>query len=443
MRKYFFIVILGIVLSTAQVMAKDTTGQDSYFPEFRPDEDMAVVTGVNNFFTKGIQYGGWITPVYINQYTGTSTNSSINTLRLWMRSYLWDNSYLYVRGKYTFSVLSSRETSTDHLVDLDAAFIDAQFLGKKLEVILGRKYFLLGSGLVLNGRGDGVEVDVYTRYIRAKILTSYTGLFQKDNNPYSISDADTADGAKRLFAGGSLSYILYNQKIYAIALGQIDFAKETTEQYQSQYWGGGVEGALPWNLSYNTEYVYETGTSYTSTDQEKKIRAMAALFNLNWQIKETTSPVVMVQYAYGSGDSDRDNYTGPTAGALGNDTGFVTFGTFLAGYGLRPVPGNLHVLRSGFSLSPTEMLDDLRLKRTTLIAKYSLYMKDKKEGKISGGETTEEKLLVGHGIDLSLRWKIFSDISFFANYGLFLPGSAYGAADAPRHFTMAGMNISF
>jgi hypothetical protein len=428
-------------------MAKDTAGQDSYFPEFRPDEDMTAVREGNNFLNKGIQYGGWVTPVFINQYqgAGTSYSSSINSLRLWMRSYLWNNSYLYVRGKYTFSAVDNGNT-TDHLVDVDAAFINAQFLDKKIEVTLGRKYFLLGSGLVLNGRGDGAEVDVYTRYIRAKILTSYTGLLLKDNNPYNISSQDVADGAKRLFVGGSLSYILYNQKIYAISLAQMDFADEaagTRTRYQSQYWGGGLEGALPWNLSYNSEFIYETGTSYTALSQEKKIRAMAALFNLNWQIKETTSPVVMVQYAYGSGDSDRDNYTGPTAGALGNDTGFVTFGTFLAGYGLRPTPGNLHVLRGGFSLSPTEMLDNLRLKRTTLIAKYSLYMKDKKDGVISGGETTEEELLVGHGIDLSLRWKIFSDISFFANYGLFIPGNAYYSSQQPNHFTMAGMNISF
>ena len=29
-------------------------------------------------------------------------------------------------------------------------------------------------------------------------------------------------------------------------------------------------------------------------------------------------------------------------------------------------------------------------------------------------------------MDASLRWQIFSDFSFFANYGLFIPGKAFG-----------------
>ena len=100
----------------------------------------------------------------------------------------------------------------------------------------------------------------------------------------------------------------------------------------------------------------------------------------------------------------------------------------------------------------------------TLIARYLYYMKHRAEAAINNGlDATKFEREVGHGLDASLRWQIFSDFSFFTNYGLFIPGDAFGysikwqytlspasitpspsfSSRAYRHFVMAGFNISF
>ena len=86
-------------------------------------------------------------------------------------------------------------------------------------------------------------------------------------------------------------------------------------------------------------------------------------------------------------------------------------------------------------------------------------MKDKNDAPINYGfDATRNHRHIGQGIDVALRWLIFSDVSFYANYAVFLPLHAMGRAyylpgdalgnaiyrDArKRHFIMAGMNISF
>jgi hypothetical protein len=84
-----------------------------------------------------------------------------------------------------------------------------------------------------------------------------------------------------------------------------------------------------------------------------------------------------------------------------------------------------------------------RLKRINAGIKYSYYMKDKPKGGVnSGGTATEDSRSVGQGVDLSVKWKVFSDLSFFAQYGLFIPGQAY--SDKKKWNTaMFGMLLEF
>ena len=230
-------------------------------------------------------------------------------------------------------------------------------------------------------------------------------------------------------------------------MAQFDMSDETAgerHKYNSQYFGGGINGFITDAVSYYGEYIYEIGTTFTSDNKKTSIRAMAALFGLDYYINVMLRPVFMVQYAYGSGDADRDNYGNSNSLSQGGfDTGFISFGTFLGGYALRPLPGNIHIFRGGFSLSPFSWSSSNIINRMTLIAKYSYYMKDKKTGVINLGETSIDEFFIGHGVDVSLRWKILSDLSFFMNYAIFIPGDAFAASTANRHFIMEGITLSF
>lgn len=83
-------------------------------------------------------------------------------------------------------------------------------------------------------------------------------------------------------------------------------------------------------------------------------------------------------------------------------------------------------------------------------------MKHKASSPINYGlDATKPVRDIGHEADASLRWAIFSDLAFFANFGLFLPGKAFGnyyevlfsrfrySSTQDRYFVMGGFNISF
>jgi hypothetical protein len=275
-------------------------------------------------------------------------------------------------------------------------------------------------------------------------LANYSGLLQKDDNPYRLSSADYADGAKRMFAGGVLSTdVLLNQTFYVYGLNQKDFTKEKKSAYDSIYIGGGLRGVLFSRLGYYGEFIYEMGKSYGDdglTQPEKKdIQAMAVDAGLDLSFGFATKPVILLQYTFGSGDGDRTK----NVNEKGNDTHFISLGTFNGGLGLNPTLGNLHVLRGGLSFEPLDWTGFNTLRRITLVAKYSYYMKDKPEGAINSGEATQPERFVGQGGDASLRWKLFWDMSLFASYGIFLPGKAYDDNESQRHFLLFGLNLSF
>lgn len=430
---------------------------DEFFPDFQRDEDLESVEQESTFKSKGFQIGGWITPVFIDQKQGSNTlNASVNTLRLFLKAYLWKDSYFYLRGKDVFTRYPKHEgeyeslEQPDNLYDLDLAYVSMMSPNRVLKVSLGRKFFMVGTGLVLNGRGDGGELDLYSKYISLQLLGLYTGLLKKENNPYGLSSKEIDDIliAKRIFTGGTLNLHLNNQTLYFLGIAQIDKGeKDSTAPtlYQSQYYGGGIKGVILEGLSYHGEFIHERGKSYLAgTTQKKNIKAYAGTFNLYYFFKTRVNPALILQYAYGSGDGDRSDHKSPDTNSSGEDNGFITFGTYVGGFALRPALSNIHVARGGFSFSPFGWSQSFFIRRMSLIAKYSLYRKDKSEAPIGSGEATENNANVGQGVDVSLRWRIFHDLSFYVNYAIFMPGDAYASSERDRrNFVMAGLNLSF
>ena len=432
------IVIIGFVSGlNAQ------TNTDSYFPEFAPDRDMIYTAPHNNFDTKGIQYGGWITPTLMQNRGNNVSSYSATIARLWVKSYLWDDAFVYVRGKNSLTVTGiPDDTELDNIVDVDLAFLDMFFLNKELQVTVGRQYFIVGTGLVLNGRGDGVNVNYIHPDFSLKGFASYTGLLLKDDNPYGLNSADFSDGARRLFSGvvATKNITDVSHNVYAFGVSQIDLGKDSDEKYHSLYLGLGASGSWKMGLGYYGEFIYELGQARDRSGTNQMVNAMAINAGLEYKLKVVTEPILLLQYAYGSGDSDRTD-SGKNGG--GADRYFTYFGTFVGGYGLNPILGNLHIGRLGSSLQLFEWTNIDLLKRITTVFKYSLYMKSEKEAPINNSKAKENASFVGQGGDVALRWKIYSDLGLFANYGIFLPGSSFESNVVNQHFFLFGLNISF
>jgi len=429
--------------------------QDEYIPlpDVAADPDLAVAAKVVQPFT--LRYGGWITPVVLDQRTSqTDLMTSVTTARLWLSSTLWANANLYVRIKDSFLAVIREDNvnidNTSNVFDLDIASVTIPVMKNKMRLVLGRKYYVTGAGLVLNGRGDGAEVQYYSKYGDVKAFGMYSGLLNKDDNPYGLSSRDIADGAKRIFASAQYSKdFLYNNTFYLYGLMEIDKQDEDATNksaYDAQYIGAGVKGVVSDKLTYYAEYVYQMGTSYATimpgVQEESDIKAMAILAGLRYYWNVAYKPLINLQYALGTGDKDATSYKNATGNKLDDDTRFMYFGTFLGGFALRPQLGNLHVIRPGIGVSPFYKGGD-RIKAMNLVLYYTYYMKDKKESPISGGEAPLPKSFVGQAVDVMLRWPVYYDFSLFANYGLFLPGDAYQKGELKRHFIMAGVNIVF
>ncbi|MCL1864178.1 MAG: alginate export family protein [Spirochaetes bacterium] len=466
MKLKIIFVLLTLITAIHLFAQSAQRDEERFFYGSNVDKDFEVANTAKSFSNKGIQYGAILSPIYIlddsdevydswGSLTGGGRLSSyILNAKVWGKVYLWDNSFFYIRGKNSYLGIISKKGiydndyyKSDNLLDLDLSYLSMSF--KNLNISAGRNYYTVGTGLVLNGRGDGGEIAWNSSFLSINLLGLYTGLLIKDDNPYKLSDIDVADGAKRGFAGGTVSAFFYNQKLYLFGLVQRDFADEddpsSKKRYNSEYYGAGLDGVLFSNMSYYAEFVYETGKSYAYGDTKKyNISAYAINSGIYYYIPVVFSPALIFQYSFGSGDKYRSQYSGSLRDyGSGDDKGFIPFGTFNGGYALKPNLGNMHIIRGGFSFAP--------FKAMSLGAKYLYYLKDKKEAHVNAGEARVPEKFVGQGIDVSFRWQIFYDLSMYVNYGLFLPGDAYDEdgfyywlpeSKKARNFVMAGVNFS-
>lgn len=401
-------------------------------------------------------FGGWFIPRYMQEKIDTKFDSYTLTTKIWLKAYLTNNIYIYGRIKHNYWKVMTKDEDdplyteledSDNILDLDTAFISMRFFSDNLKIYLGRATYRLGSGLILNGRSDGAEINYYSSIADIKLLSTYTGLLKKDNNPYGLSSTDFDDGAKRYFLGGNIDINFLNQTIYLMQLTQIDKGDEietAKSRYDSQYYGFGLKGILLTSLSYYGEYIIERGKSYDSNNEKQNIKASAFTSEIRYLVDVALKPTLLVNYAQGSGDSDRGSTTSATGNATGEDNRFIYFGTFNAGLALRPNLANIKIYRAGISLVPFDTLNAFWLNKLGIIFRYSKYSKIKSDSVIKyGNDAILDSKDIGSAYDINLRWKVLSDLAFFADYGIFLPGDAYSSEEKNRKFISAGMYLSF
>ncbi|MCX7679633.1 MAG: alginate export family protein [Spirochaetes bacterium] len=455
MKQYIlFFLLITVICSHITLFAQNTS--DESLNRYIDDPDMKALSEYRR--PSSFRYGAWLTPLYFDEIEGNSRLAmSQTTIRAWLDSMLWQNIFVYLRlmnkyqGVFAKNQLGTAGEAIDdskNTFDLELGFIRYSAFNNTVQFEIGRKYFRMGTGLVLNGRGDGGEINFYTPIVDLSAIFSYTGFLNKHENPYNLSDRDYADGAKRIFTGGSLEKHFRNQTLYFFSVIEIDRAEDDPAnkmQYNAEYYAMGLKGYIGGYSNYYCEFVYQTGTSYKmNSDEERSINAIALNSGLDIYLSLPTLPIISLQYAFGSGDKDRGSYTVPNANTNSDDNAFMYFGTFHGGYGLRPVLANLHVLRAGFSCAPFSFSSTRMVRRITFIAKYSYYWKYYSSGVINAGEAPRDERDVGHGVDIALRWGAFYDLTVFINYGLFLPGDAYESyANNPRNFILAGAIATF
>jgi hypothetical protein len=335
--------------------------------------------------------------------------------------------------------------------DHDGAHVDYLYLTldfKPLWFEIGRRYFSVGQGIAYSNLNDGVEAYVSLENWNLKALVSHT-LPHEENIDTSVPGWDKK--SDRNYYGIEATYLgIHDQGIYSYFLMQRDDSDENPHDplhdytYDSEYIGLGAQGKFLPNMHYWLEVIRESGKSRVyATGQKRNIDAWAGDFGLSYDWDIYSHPNISIEYAFGSGDSDRTSVTDTMNGNnLGDDRNFLYFGYLPAGYALSPRLSNLYFYKAGVLLKPLERCH--LFKNFSFGTDFYRYYKDKRLGGIYDTDATNSDKGIGSEVDLNISWQILSDLSFSVQYGHFWPGDAYpDYADDSEKYLSAGMTFTF
>ncbi len=318
--------------------------------------------------------------------------------------------------------------------------------GADLNLKLGRKYFYLGHGLTLFNKLEGIEANI--RFSPYLFVNAFIAKTIRTNDDFDYL-RPRSSFSRRFFAGVEIATtILPKNPISVYYLQQLDknpdkFTHPSQDfLYDSWYLGFYTNGSilLP-NLIYSFEFVWEGGRSAPKGVKgiTSSINAYSNIIKLDYILDKFVSRIFMSNY-WASGDADRIS---PRTSALGSapgttDTAFGYFGFIPTGLAFFPYLSNIIVTRAGTVLKPF-FDDNSSLKNLNTGFSIYLYYKDKKNSGIYssiGSETTSNKHFLGSAIDTFISWKILSDLSITAEYGLFFPSDAFTTSKTRTFFSL-------
>lgn len=320
-------------------------------------------------------------------------------------------------------------------------------LGYNVEFKVGRDFTEFGTGYVLSTPLDQVWLRGTYRDVQV------TGLFGKTIG--SSRDFDLSrnpERTRRNFAGAEIEYLGFERhRPFAYVLWQNDQISDAIPEwiqnfeYNSFYVGLGSSGEIVPNLSYSTEWVFETGRSYGTRRSRNKnrINAWAWDIELEYLFDHPTRPRVGIEYMFASGENDRvgsptDSFGGVSRGF--RDEGFIGFGYRDTGLSFAPRLSNIHIWRAGASFFPFE--GSQRFDRLELGTNWFLYYKHRHRGAVSDPLANVQSGYLGWEMDYFANWQISSDLSATARFGAFFPGRAFDD-QTTRTFLLVGVTWAF
>lgn len=408
-------------------------------------------------------YGLWFRPQYFAWVDGAGQNRSQVSydLRPWL-DYRTGAHTIYARlvGRYLAWAPGDSPDDDDETseFDVDVAFWQYDF-GERTElgatrpvgfVRAGRIYYVLGSGLAFNGRGDGILAGWHLGPAR---LTAFVAM-----TPINTEDLDQArpnpDETRRLFYGLLVEGAFSTQHVpYLFAAIQRDRNKESPDDpfqdfdWDSEYWGAGIRGMLARGLTYLVETIYGTGERIPDAVAvpAEPIKSWAAVVELGYMLGGAHDLRLEAAFYIGSGDKDRafigNTILGNTPGT--DDRAFTAFGFIPAGLVLNPLIANIKVHKVGLHarlLKPEKVFDSASLDAGVELFYYSKH----RDGAVSDPFMDLTRRRIGWEIDVIVNWTFASDLAVTVRGGYFEP--APGGAplvDDSRHLVLAGVVYSY
>ncbi len=329
-------------------------------------------------------------------------------------------------------------------------------LGWDLDLKVGRQYVDWASGLVLSDElyaAQGtLDLDPFELTGLAALTPSSTFV------DFDASRRDFHDDTHRFFGGGRVTFTgLADHKPYFYAIHQEDMngserapvrplGTPTRFDYDSTYFALGSTGQLVPHLQYTAEAIFERGEGLSDSlrgpQSREDIEAWAGNFQLSYLFRDDNRSRVELETIVASGDDDRGLDTSNTFGGNApgtDDEAFNGFGFAKTGLAFNAPVSNLVSVRMGGSTFP---LRERRPFRRLRVGADVLFF-----NKFDSDAPTDEPTSSHHGLgfetDFFVDWRITSDVSWNARYGIFFPGRAIRAEKDPRHFLYTGITYAF
>jgi len=412
-----------------------------------------------------IEYGGFYIPSYA-EYTDIDDGMAHVTrqdMRLWMQAQFDDIHRVFARLKFDYTDYAAGDAhgfrSHDfNGPDLDIGYYELDLSGAmekyfdqtwpaRIKIRGGRQFVEVGRGIALSDTLDVGSFDVETKDL---LFTAFAG-----RTPTGREDIDRSmpgyDHTRRTFYGMEARYRgIERHEPYYFLVWQRDWSNEKPDnpnqdyRYSSHYHGIGSRGEVCPNLLYNLENIWEFGRSSANGQEgdREHIRGYAFDSQLDYYVPCDLKPILSVEYAYASGDGDRQSATTSTLGnTIGtHDTAFLGFGYINSGLALGSRFTNLQFVRLGGRITAYE--NKATFGRIDLGVNLYFQYKTDHDGPISDARATTTSSNIGKEVDTYVEWRILSDLALSVHYGRFKPGAAYVNGDA-RDFLFTALTFSF
>ena len=393
-------------------------------------------------------WSGWFSST-VRYYEDTDNDKSVSDslkasflqdLRLWASWIIHQRHLVYIRFKNSYIQRNTGDGYTGIGSDGDGPHLDNAYLslslGEKIpyELTLGRQYLYIGRGISYSAIHDAAKLLIMPPNFFIKAFVSQA-LNHEEDIDASIPGYDKQ--SERKFAGAEFAWRgIKNNVLYTYFLLQRHLLDENPSgellqsyNYNSEYLGLGLEGKKE-TISYWGELIKEYGKSYTDTNtvalEKKNIDAWAANVGLRKEFDTKFNPAIELEYAFGSGDDNRNSVTNTVSGnRYGDDENFLYFGDFFSGYAADTRLSNIHIYKLEGSIKPFPETETWSFNNINVGAKYFFYRKDQSGGATYDSDSTDDDSTLGHELNLYLYWKPTKNSNTIMRWGVFFPDEAY------------------
>lgn len=370
----------------------------------------------------------------------------------------------YSRARTTYTERRKNSASTRGnewtQFEVDAMYFERKFKGGVTNTTLtaGRTSVSVGRGIAFAGTCDGVQIEMgYKR----NMLTMFAARMDRsldDIDPGNISPPSRNHTHRRFLgyeyrwnAHPLVSPYLYYVKSQDRSSRKVDPQTFEMHIYEPTFFGYGVGGiiVIP-NLTYFGEFIRAYGTTTSQGDKSDTTPVDAAAFDIGvrYQFPGKYMASISYEYAYASGDRDRQTTVNSTL--LGNrngpDEAFRPFGGLGLGYALAPTFVNLRATKFGTGFRPFVGFESSRFRDVMLQAEFYLFERAVLPGPISdmaayANDNARSK--IGKEFNLTLTWQAMNDVRTNVRLGKFVPSTdSYGTesnfGDGRRYIMRGG-----